>query len=289
MLYRAIGLLVVLGVCAVLASAAEQVRVVVEVVRDGTINWTQGEVHAIGLGVAPAFAKTAGQKRVFAREAAIVAAERNLLKILQGVSVTSETKVENLALKSDIITTRVQGLLRGAVIVKETAVDADTYKIEMAVNLYGGEKSLAAAIDFPQQFSESLLPEPPAQPAPVPAQGEPYTGLLIDCRGKPLARAMCPRILDPAGNRLYQDVEAPEALLQERGVAGYFAQDTDPTLTARVGKHPLIVKAQGITGRGVTRADVVLSAADFALVQSANAQSHFLEKLAVAILVDAGR
>ena len=284
---------------------------VVDVIGQGKIDWSKTELRARGLGFAPSFAKTPSQIKALARIAAITDAERNLLKVINGVEVTADTTVENLIVAQDTVKTRVSGLLQGAVIVSEKPGDDNSYEVVMAVNLYGDQSSLSRSIDLASQFKRmdpaaTVLPaqEPankPADPAPPtpPAATDPqppppataplpedYTGLVVDCRGLELARSLCPRILDQANTNLWGTLTVSTELVNERGIAAYTTALTDPALAERVGKHPLIVKALRVSGGKSVKTDAVLSPADTEFVRAENAKTRFLDKLNVAFLVD---
>lgn len=273
---------------------------IVDVIGDGKIDWTKEEIRARGIGIAPKFATTPGQITALAREAAIVAAERNLLKVIAGTHITSETTVQNLILESDVIKTKVSGLLKGAVIVEEKPYGTNGYEVIMAVNLFG-KSSLSQAIDLPKQF-QTIVPEVKLVPAPipevkpdpevkpvnppvtVPAAG--YTGLIIDCRGMNLSRSMCPRILDQTNANIWGSLSVSTEMVNEKGIAGYYKSEKDQAIEERVGKNPLVIKALRTSGGKTFKTDVVLSPADVELVKAENAKTLFLEKLNVAFLTD---
>jgi peptidoglycan hydrolase-like amidase len=84
----------------------------VETTAAGVINWTVGEVYAKGIGAPPAFPGNAAQARAMAERAAYIVALRNLLETVKGVRVDADTVVENYMVKSDVIRTRVDGIVR---------------------------------------------------------------------------------------------------------------------------------------------------------------------------------
>ncbi len=117
----------------------------------------------------------------------------------------------------------------------------------------------------------------------------PYSGLIVDCRGFAVTRAMCPRILDPQSNNLLATLACPSELLNERGIAAYFYDVNSAELKQRVGAHPLIVKAMTVSGKGGFKTDVVLSGADYALVRAEDDKAAFLNKLNIVFLLDRER
>jgi hypothetical protein len=75
-----------------------------------SINWSKGVILCQG-------ESAEGQKKFRAKRAAVVVAQRNLLELIKGVRIDSQTTVENGMLKSDIIKSSVSGMIKGATIV----------------------------------------------------------------------------------------------------------------------------------------------------------------------------
>lgn len=134
----------------------------VETVGQGSINWTSGEVYAAGIGVPPATAANPAQSRAMAARAAQVVAYRNLLEIVKGVRVDSETVVENFMTKSDIIRTRVDGIVRGARIIKTQYLSDGAVEVLVAMPLAG---ALLDAVT-PDSFGARSSTIPPASVLP---------------------------------------------------------------------------------------------------------------------------
>jgi len=172
----------------------------VETTGSGSINWTTGEVYATGIGAPPANAVNAAQARAMADRAATVVAYRNLLETVKGVRIDSETVVENFMTKSDVIKTRVDGIVKGARIVKKQFMSDGSVEVLVAMSVKGAlmdtvvpdifGKSSSAPLSItpapriqepykpmpstpvPEKKAEPVKPEPyrpqpqPAQPAP---------------------------------------------------------------------------------------------------------------------------
>ena len=144
----------------------------VETVGQGMINWTSGEVYATGIGAPPANAVNAAQARAMAERAAQVVAYRNLLEIVKGVRVDSETVVENFMTKSDIIRTKVDGIIKGAMPVKKLYLSDGSVEITVVMRMKGD--FLNAVV--PDTFGSAAIPPPPLRPSPsvqVPAPQRP--------------------------------------------------------------------------------------------------------------------
>ncbi len=120
----------------------------IQVLPGGEVNWSQGLVKADGYGIAAPDIAISAQRRLLSRRAAIVDAQRNLLEITKGVRITSMTKVSDMMVADDITATRVQGVIKGAVVVKENYQN-DVYSVTMMMPL--GGKLLQAVYKQPEQ------------------------------------------------------------------------------------------------------------------------------------------
>jgi len=110
----------------------------------GEVNWTHGVIYAEGYGTASPDIKLGAQRRLLSRRAAVVDAQRNLLEITKGVRVTSMTRVSDMMVASDTTATRVRGIVKGAVVVRENYQN-DIYSITMMMPV--GGKLLQAVLD----------------------------------------------------------------------------------------------------------------------------------------------
>lgn len=145
-------------------AAKVETTTVVTVEQKTQVNWEKGadsEVVAMGIGLPPQNAVGA-QGKVLARRAAVVDAQRNLVETINGVQVDAETTVENLMVTSDVVKTRVAGLIKGATIVSEQQNPDGSYSVIMRVPIYGVSGSLGAAI-----VDEALKNAPEPAPAPL--------------------------------------------------------------------------------------------------------------------------
>lgn len=161
----------------------------IETTANGTINWTAGEIYAQGIGAPPAQAANAAQARAMAERAAFVVAIRNLLETVKGVQVDSETVVENFMVKSDVIRTRVDGIVKGATIIKKEYMSDGSVEMLVGMNMKGALMNALVPDNFgrrsttipqPQQKPALIPLKPsdikPAQPAPLTKQSMPPSG-----------------------------------------------------------------------------------------------------------------
>ena len=84
-----------------------------DVFDNGSVNYGDRTIQAIGIGFIPENVINGGQARRAAMRIAKQDALRQLIEIVNGVNVTSETTVSG-AMFDDVIKTQVQGAIRGA-------------------------------------------------------------------------------------------------------------------------------------------------------------------------------
>lgn len=248
----------------------------------GTVNWDKGVVQATGTGVPSAQTNSPAQANAMARRAAIVDAYRNLLEAVGEVKVEAATTVKNYEVESDIVKTRISGLIQGAHVVKEQQMSDGSYQVTMEVNLFGVNSVAAAIAD--KLAPAAILPEPaPSLSYTPPSQIMPsYTGVVVDARGLGLERVMSPRIYDETGRIIYGNMYIDPDMVVRRGMVDYVLVTESPDAVAsgrsRAGSSPIAVKAIELKD---FNANVVISKADADMILAANAQSNFFANTAV--------
>ncbi len=171
----------------------------VETTNSGMINWTAGAIYATGIGAPPAQSVNAAQARAMAERAAYVVALRNLLETVKGVRVDSESIVENFMVKSDVIRTRVDGIVKGARIVKTSYLSDGSVEIQVAMPLKG---ALLNAL-VPESFGRPVSMPAPQKTTPLlqqpstPAASEPSTQKPTE-PAKPEPLKSSPAVPEPA-------------------------------------------------------------------------------------------
>jgi hypothetical protein len=110
---------------------------VIKETRNGSINWTQQYITAKGQSVLDTVRwKNAAQARMMATRGAVVVAQRNLLEIVKGVEVTSETTVQDMVATNDNVYTRIDGVVKGAQQVGEAIVKDGMVEVTMRIPIY---------------------------------------------------------------------------------------------------------------------------------------------------------
>ena len=90
---------------------------VTQAVGNGEIDWSEQVIRATGSGAPNPDAPNIAAARLGAERAGKADALRNILEIIKGVRIDSETLVVNAMTQNDVIRTRVQGIVRGARVV----------------------------------------------------------------------------------------------------------------------------------------------------------------------------
>ncbi len=244
----------------------------------GKVDWTTGVITAVGIGTPPAQPANPAQARAMADRAAQVVAYRNLLEAVKGVRVDSTTTVENFIVASDVIKTQVNGIIQGATVMDKKYMPDGSIEVTVGMKLSGA-------------LAEALLPKTPLTPPTgltgtlTPgAQGQLYTGLIVDGRGLGVKPAMAPKILNEDGKEVYGSAWINRDYAVREGMVGYMKDPAAAQADPRVTDKPLMIKALKVSGDG--RVDTVISNADAALLHNASQNLSMLEKCRVIILVD---
>ena len=252
----------------------------------GSINWNKGadsDITAVGIS------RPDPHGLAMAREAAIMAAQRNLIGIVQGMQINSTTTMRDLIITDDNVNRRISGTLRGAQIIEEDVTNDGGYYVKMRVPIYGVGESIASAIlpalmpNTPQAFNTPNLQN--LNPATIQGvQSANYSGVIVDASGLGLAETFSPVIYDINGRAIYgiENLQN-DALIISEGMVSYSNSTNDATAIERAGNSPLIVKAVSVRGgnNSVNKVNVVISAEDADKILLANEKTHMLENCAV--------
>lgn len=248
------------------------------------VNWNKGsdsDIVAIGIS------RPDPRGMALSREAAIMAAQRNLVGIIKGLQIDSETTMDEFLIGRDNVNRKITGMLRGAQIVEEDVTSDGGYYVMMRVPLYG-QDSIAAAIvpeiasNKPEPFAKvTQTALPPAEVQTL--QTGSYTGVVVDTSGLGLDETFSPVIFDTNGRAVY-GVEnlQPDAIIS-MGMVSYSNSINDQISRDRAGSNPLVVKAVEIRGgqNSTNRVNAVVSVEDADRILMANESSHMLERCAV--------
>lgn len=230
---------------------------ITEPVPGGVIDWGGRTVRATGSGVADPGITNPAQARLMAERAAVVNAQRNLLEIVKGVRINSETRVENYMTRYDVINSSVEGMVVGARQVGPAQWDSGRgiAQVELELPLVGPQ-SVAEALEPALAISRN-----DRAPQMTPAIEEffrQYSALVIEARDTSLKPALFPRIYDEDGNLL---LDTEQAFGRTARTAVHYVRQLDEILNRpEFSRQPLVVRLRQIRGR--VGADIVLSRQD---------------------------
>jgi hypothetical protein len=267
----------------ILASLTAQDNFVGETFEKGSINYADRTIQATGIGFIPVNVINAGQARRSAMRIAKQDALRQLIEIVNGVNVTSETTVSG-AMFDDVIKTQVQGAIRGARKVGEPKYLSDTsVEVVYEVSMNNISRALLPMAERAPVLSyESVTATGTAAAAggqgggaaAAPASGG-VTGIIIDGSGLGLRPAMSPRILNQSGTVLYGPGQYDRDYAAANGVVGYAKTLGQAKADTRVQGNPLVLR--GASASGTAKTDVIISNADAGKLVSAGRSAGLLQ------------
>jgi hypothetical protein len=269
-----IGMLAILCMMPVAGNCDQDL---VEYIGNGSVNWTKGVIQGKGIGAPPEKDYGKPQARPLALRAAKLDALRNILEVVEGVRIDSTTVVKDFSVESDVIMSKVQGMVRGAQQVKQEYLSDGTVEVTMQVMMGGGFAQLVLPPDIKQV-------EPVTPVTPAPQTSTLLTGLVVDARGLNTRPAMAPKILDEDGKEVYGSAFVSREYAVQQGMSGYGKDVETAKQNDRVADNPIVVK--GIRTEGSGRCDIVISNDDAAGLRDASEHLSFLKKCRVMIVVD---
>ena len=252
---------------------------------NGGVDWQSGRVTAKGIGAPPANAVNMAQARAMAVRAATVVARRNLLEIIKGVQIDSQTTVKNYMVENDVVVNRVRGFLQNSQILDTAYMSDGSVEVTVGISLRGGFADVILPPSMPFKPSPPATPAAPAPDVPAPAPtGAAYTGLLVDARGLSARPAMSPKILDENGMEVYGSASVSREYAIQQGMAGYAKDVQKAVRNPRIAANPFTVKAVGVRGKSNT--DLVIGANDANMLRDLAKTQNFMEKCRVMIVLD---
>ena len=278
-----------------LVTLSAQDNFIGDVFENGSINYGDRTIQAIGIGFIPENVINAGQARRSAMRIAKQDALRQLIEIVNGVNVTSETTVSG-AMFDDVIKTQVQGAIRGARQIGQPKYLSDTsvevvYEVKMAdisrVLLPMAEKAPTLTFDDTNVTVSGTVATAPEQQQAGTDTGVKsggVTGIIIDGTGLGLRPAMSPRILNQGGSVVYGPGQYSRDYAAANGVAGYAKSLDQAKNDTRVQGNPLIIRAASTSGS--TSADVIISNADAGKLAVADGAAGLLKNCRVMFVLD---
>ncbi len=233
-----------------------------------TVDWQRRVIVAHGQGAPDLTASSAAAARIGAERAAQVDAFRNILETLKGVEVKSGQTAGQLMAKDSALKASVEGLIRN-------------FKVTDRKYFNDGGVELTVEMALDGKLADLLLPTGMAPARTAQGTKDVGSGLVIVAKGFKVQPALAPRIVDESGKEVYGPDFVQPGAIRENGIAGYLNSESAAEHSARVGDHPITVKA--VKARG---SDVVISSADAAKLSDSQSNLGFLSEGKVIIVTD---
>jgi len=284
----------ILAVMMILGSLNAQDDFIGDVFENGSVNYGDRTIQAIGIGFIPENVINAGQARRAAMRIAKQDALRQLIEIVNGVNVTSETTVSG-AMFDDVIKTQVQGAIRGARRIGEPKYLSDTsvevtYEVQMAdisrVLLPMADK--APTLKYEDVVVGSAVTPGASSDQESSAEAGPtsggVTGIIIDGKGLGLRPAMSPRVMNQSGSVVYGPGQYSRDYAASNGVVGYAKSLEQAKADPRVQGNPLVIRGSSVSG--ASAADLVISNVDAGKIARADGSAGLLGNCRVMFVLD---
>jgi hypothetical protein len=246
------------------------------------IDWERGVAIALGTGAPASWAQNAAQKNISAERAARLDAARNLLEMIKGVALTSDTTMNQAMVQNDAVQTSIQGELNSLRQVEKPHYFSDgSIQVKLETSLRKIIPVELYASGPPQEIGAGGAPVAGGSSV---STGSSYTGLVVDARGTGVTPAMSPKILDPEGREVYGSSFVSRDFVVSQGVMGYAKTMDAARQTDRVKGNPAVVKA--IEAKGANKADLVISKEDAETLRSLKQSQTFLREGRVMVVLD---
>jgi hypothetical protein len=266
---------------------------VIEPKNGGRIDWTEGVVSAVGIGVPPEEPSgIAGASEV---KAGVLAsahynARRNLFDLLNAVRIDTNTLVKDMASRTPQVETKLREMAAGAdeVEVGDEPMTEGTVAVRLQMSLYAG----FAQMVLPQGIIPIDAVKSVQNRSAVAVPGETverliFTGLVVDARNIMANPALAPRIVDENDKEVYGAAFASRDFAVQYGMSSYVTSIDEIKGSYRLGERPLIVK--GIKTIGPGHSDIVIGNSSAVKLRKFSEHLAFLRECRVVIVLSENR
>lgn len=244
----------------------------------GTINWTTGNILAIGKASVEDNTTTS-QRSV--PGAARADANRHIIDILKQLIINNSLNVGEYASENDVILAGIEKTARDAVIKKQYYTSALSVEIIIETNMFGGFLQLVlpekikqvSQINFDKSGEESSKPVQDL-----------YTGLIIDARKFEVEPVLNPVITSEQGHDIYSPTFISREFAVQNGVCKYYCNLEQALKDNRIGSNPLVLK--GLRSAGEQNTAIIVSMSDYHLLEKVTERHSFLKECRLIIVKD---
>ena len=245
---------------------------------NGTINWSTGNISAIGKASPEDNRKTSHE---YVLGAARANANRKIIEILKQIKINNTLSVDDYASKNDIILAGMEKTASDASISKLYYTSALSVEIMIETSMFGGFLQLV----LPEEIRQIPKISPEIRKKNIKIIRENlYTGLIIDARGLGVEPVLNPLIVNEQGHDIYSSVFISREFAVQKGVCKYLCSMDEALKDTRVGNHPLVFK--GLRKEGKLNTAIVIRMSDYLLLEKATERHTFLKECRIIIVKD---
>ncbi len=267
---------------------------------NGYINWTKGWIQASGSGNPSGSHGDSAPSQEDSEKTAHIAAQENLLKIIESVRIYSNKSVGDLIYENPDIRSRLIEMIQALRPPQPPQFRPDgSVVIRLQMPLHGPFAQLMLPPDIKQ--IEPIRRVSPIRPSPatpsandksnsesgeILEQKQPVlSGMIVDAKGlEDVQPVMVPKIVDETGNEVYGPAFVSREYAIQSGMVSYMKNIAPARRNARVKPNPLIVK--GLKTERLGRTSIVVSNADASKLRHASENLSFLKQCRVIIILD---
>ncbi|MDQ5984638.1 MAG: hypothetical protein CSYNP_00333 [Syntrophus sp. SKADARSKE-3] len=250
----------------------------------GIVNYEDQYLEVVSIGAPPEKYYGKPQARPMCLRASKVLAMRDILEIVNGVRIDSETMVKDYVVESDSIRAAVSGIVKNVTQVGEPNYMSDgTCEVKYRMSMKGPFMSTIIPKAMADDKKTDIAP-PPVKVRATPAGGEIFTGLVVDARGLGARPAMSPKVFDENGKEVYGSLVVSKEYAVQQGISGYARDLTAAQGNPRVTANPVTVK--GLSAEGPGKSDIKISNDDAMKLRMVKENLTFMQKCRVMIVLD---
>ena len=269
---------------------AADIRSLIEVRGNSTIDWTRGIVAARGIGDPTTYGyynKSQGQRQQTIDEA-LNKARHNLLETIVGIRINAEIRVIDIVENYPRMMSQLKGMtyLAPEVDNRRRYLYDGTVEAWSRMNLNGGFTQLILPPEIRQIESiKQVSPDKNSSRLRARSRFSPiYTGMVVDARGIQAIPVIAPRIFDENLEEVFGPTYASREFAVQEGFARYTTNLWQAKFDLRVSDNPIVVKALKTLWPG--RCDFIISNTDADKLRSASEHLLFLRECKVIIVLD---
>lgn len=194
----------------------QKAQPIVEKEQNGLVNWGDQYVEAVGQSVIDTIRfKNPAQARAMAIRGATVVAQRNLLEIIKGVNIVGETTVEDMITTKDVVQSRVEGVIKGAVPVGKPRIADGLVEVTLRVPLYANNGIAPLVVEPAKEIIDSIAKASPnarlddntttasVSGTVTPEIQEKLKNVVFNLNGQKLNPSMFPMMVDENNNMIF--------------------------------------------------------------------------------------